>query len=121
MYSELIKFRNNISIARNVDFLTHDIIHGVLNRYASRNNVLIPDGNVEVVPKFREEIGCIEIMDDVFVRSNSVIMYNTGFISIFMEHVNCVACFSRQERFCAKIKSPSCRQTGRTVSLGTSN
>lgn len=32
LYSELIKFHNNIVVGRNVDFVTHDIIHTVLNR-----------------------------------------------------------------------------------------
>lgn len=64
IYSELIKFHNNVVIARNVDFCTHDIIHSVLNRTS---------GDF----KFKERIGCIEIMDNVFVGSNSVILYGT--------------------------------------------
>jgi acetyltransferase-like isoleucine patch superfamily enzyme len=64
IYSELIKFHNNIAIARNVDFCTHDIIHTVLNRMHGEF-------------KYRERIGCIEIMDNVFVGSNSVILYGT--------------------------------------------
>ena len=65
LYSELIKFHNNIVVARNVDFVTHDVMHGVFNRI---DNV---DG------KYGEMIGCIEIMDNVFIGSNSVILYNT--------------------------------------------
>lgn len=61
LYSQLIKFHNNIAIARNVDFVTHDVIHGVLNE-------LYPGG------VFKEHIGCIEIMDNVFVGSNTVIL-----------------------------------------------
>ena len=64
LYSELIKFHNNIAIARNVDFCTHDIIHTMLNR-------------IQRDLKFKERIGCIEIMDNVFVGSNSVILYGT--------------------------------------------
>lgn len=64
IYSELIKFHNNIAIAKNVDFCTHDIISSVLNRMS-----------YEV--KFKERIGCIEIMDNVFIGSNSVIIYGT--------------------------------------------
>lgn len=67
IYSELIKFHDNITVARNVDFCTHDVIHGVLNRYRDCN-----ERN-----KYRERIGCIEIMDNVFVGSNSVILYGT--------------------------------------------
>lgn len=64
IYSELIRFHNNIAIARNVDFCTHDIIHTMLNRISEEF-------------KFKEHIGCIEIMDNVFVGSNSVILYGT--------------------------------------------
>ena len=64
LYSELIKLHNNIAIARNVDFCTHDIIHRVLNRMS---------GDF----KFEERIGCIEIMDNVFIGSNSIILYGT--------------------------------------------
>lgn len=65
IYSELIRFHNNIVVARNVDFVTHDVMHSVFNR------VNVSDG------KFGEMIGCIEIMDNVFIGSNSVILYNT--------------------------------------------
>ena len=65
LYSELIRFHNNIVIARNVDFCTHDVIHSVLRK--------IPQNDFQ----FEEHIGCIEIMDNVFVGSNSVILYGT--------------------------------------------
>lgn len=65
IYSELIRFHNNIAVARNVDFCTHDIIHRVLNR--------LPENAYG----FKEHIGCIEIMDNVFIGSNSVILYGT--------------------------------------------
>lgn len=64
LYSELIRFHNNIAVARNVDFCTHDIIHRVLNRMAEDF-------------QYKERIGCIEIMDNVFIGSNSVILYGT--------------------------------------------
>ncbi len=68
LYSELISFHDNIAIARNVDFCTHDIMHAVFNRLPKdkRNDY-----------QFKERIGCIEIMDNVFVGSNSVILYDT--------------------------------------------
>lgn len=65
IYSELIRFHNNIVVARNVDFVTHDVMHSVFNKVDGS------DG------KFAEMIGCIEIMDNVFIGSNSVILYNT--------------------------------------------
>ena len=63
IYSELIKFHNNIAVSRNVDFCTHDIIKRVLNRLQENNT------------EFKEHIGCIEVMDNVFIGSNSVILY----------------------------------------------
>lgn len=63
LYPELIRFHNNVRIASGVTFITHDNIHYLLNRK-------YPD------KQFLETIGCIEIMDNVFVGSNSTIMYN---------------------------------------------
>lgn len=68
IYSELISFHNNIAVARNVDFVTHDVMHSVFNR--------LPE-ILSRSEKFKERIGCIEIMDNVFIGSNSVILYNT--------------------------------------------
>ncbi|MBO5576272.1 MAG: acyltransferase [Ruminococcus sp.] len=65
LYSELIRFHNNIVVARNVDFVTHDVMHTVFNRVEGSGG------------KYSEMIGCIEIMDNVFIGSNSVILYNT--------------------------------------------
>ena len=61
LYSELISFHNNITIARNVDFCTHDVIHGIFNRLAEEEKLGF---------KFSERIGCIEIMDNVFELIN---------------------------------------------------
>lgn len=68
LYSELIYFHNNIAIARNVDFCTHDVMHVVFNRLLEKKGEHF---------KFGERIGCIEIMDNVFVGSNAVILYDT--------------------------------------------
>lgn len=63
LYPKLIFLHNNIFLASNVLFLTHDTIHGMLNRkYETK--------------KFQEKLGCIEIMDNVFVGANSIIMYD---------------------------------------------
>lgn len=67
IYSELIKFHNNIVVARNVDFCTHDVMHNVFNRMDIKS----------IDYKFSERIGCIEFKDNVFIGSNSVILYNT--------------------------------------------
>src|SRR5690606_29016074 len=57
LYPELIKFHNNVRIASGVTFVTHDVIHYMLNK--KYNNIKVP-----------EKIGCIEIMDNVFIGSN---------------------------------------------------
>lgn len=63
LYSEQIRFHNNVRIASNVTFLTHDVVHNLLNfKYNEQT--------------FYEKKGCIEIMDNVFVGANSTIMYD---------------------------------------------
>lgn len=64
LYSNLVFIHNNVKIASNVGFITHDIIHTMLNRKYS-------DG------RFIEKVGCIEIMDNVFIGSGTRILYNT--------------------------------------------
>lgn len=61
LYPELIKFHNNISIGSNTSFLTHDGVFRILNRKYQTN-------------MFKEHIGCIEIMDNVFIGANTQIM-----------------------------------------------
>ena len=68
VYSELIFIHNNVSIGRNADFVTHDAIDFTLNK-------LPEDQRMDY--KFKERIGCIEIMDNVMIGSNSVILYDT--------------------------------------------
>lgn len=63
LYSELIYLHNNICIGSNVLFVTHDATHIVLNEKFG------PD-------KFIEEVGCIEIMDNVFIGSGTQILNN---------------------------------------------
>lgn len=64
LYAKLISIHNNVRIASNVTFATHDIIHYMLN---NRN---VSDNS----EKYSENIGCIEIMDNVFIGSNSTIV-----------------------------------------------
>ena len=61
---KFIKLHNNIAVASNVSFVTHDIIHKVLNH--------LPDQNV----KFKSHLGCIEVMDNDFIGSGTRIMPN---------------------------------------------
>lgn len=66
LYSRCIKIHNNVIVAAGAQFITHDTIHLVFNN-------MLPDstgGEIE------EEIGCIEIMDNVFVGGSSVIQKN---------------------------------------------
>ena len=59
----LIKIHNNVSIASNVHLIPHDIINKVFN------NSLETDQN-----GYKIHLGCIEICDNVFLGSHSVIL-----------------------------------------------
>ena len=63
LYSNLIFLHDNVNIASHVGFVTHDIIHGMLNKRTG-------------VGDFIEKVGCIEIMNNVFVGSCTQIKYN---------------------------------------------
>ncbi len=65
LYPKLISFGNNVWIASQVSFVTHDVIHRMLNN-------CIEGGG------FRENIGCIEINDNVFIGANTVILPNVS-------------------------------------------
>jgi len=62
LYPELIKFHNNIMVGAGVRFVTHDAVHTVLNRMD--------------IGSFPEMVGCIEVMDNVFIGADSTIMPN---------------------------------------------
>ena len=64
-YSQLIRIHDNVIIARGVEFVTHNMISSVLNRIPEA-----AEGH-----RFREQVGCIEIMDNCFIGINSVIMH----------------------------------------------
>lgn len=61
---ELIKLHNNVYIASNVTFVNHDIIHKMFNNLGNSN------------VKFYSHWGCIEVMDNVFIGTGSMIMPN---------------------------------------------
>jgi len=63
LHPELIRIHDNVRIGSNVQFITHDGVHNVLNKKYNTQ-------------KYKERIGCIEIMSNVFVGTNSTIMYN---------------------------------------------
>ena len=62
LYANLISLGNNVHLASNVKFITHDISHIMMNN-------LYQEG-------YYESIGCIEINDNVFVGSNTTILMN---------------------------------------------
>lgn len=62
--SELIFLHDNVHVATGVGFVTHDAIHDMLN-------------NTYESDSFVEKVGCIEIMDNVFIGSGTRILYNT--------------------------------------------
>lgn len=63
LYPELIKIGSNVRISSQVAFITHDTIHHMLNRKLREK-------------RFRENLGCIEIGDNVFIGTGSRILYN---------------------------------------------
>lgn len=60
---KLIRLHNNISIASGVVFVCHDVLHQVLNNM---------DDDLDII----FHMGCIEVMDNVFIGANSIIMPN---------------------------------------------
>ncbi len=63
LYAKLIRIHNNVRIASNVTFATHDITHLVLNNMPESRR-----------GGYSETVGCIEIMDNVFIGTNSTIV-----------------------------------------------
>lgn len=63
LYPKLISLGNNVWIASQVSFITHDVIHRMLNNCV--------DGG-----GFEENVGCIDIKDNVFIGSNTTILLN---------------------------------------------
>ena len=67
LYPELIKIGNNVVVASHVLFVTHDVTYAVING--------IP---CEPRNRVQEKIGCIEIGNNVFIGSNSTILYDVS-------------------------------------------
>ena len=63
LYPELIHLHNNIMIGAGVRLITHDATFAVLKR-CNRGR------------KYPEKVGCIEIMDNVFIGANAIILPN---------------------------------------------
>ena len=65
LYPKLISMGDNVWIASDVLLVTHDAIHYMLNNCAEESG-------------FRENIGCIDIKDNVFIGSSSTILPNVS-------------------------------------------
>lgn len=67
LYAGLIRLGNNVRVASDVRFVTHDITHGMINRLPEARR----GGRTA-----KETIGCISIGDNVFIGTNTTILYN---------------------------------------------
>ena len=72
LYPKLISIGNNVRIASNVTFCTHDVAHNMLNNIESDFYASVSDKVC-----FKEMKGRIEIGDNVFIGANTPILYNT--------------------------------------------
>lgn len=62
----LVKIHNNVSIAADVSIIPHDIIHMVFNKI-----------NKNMGNTYRIHMGCVEIFDNCFLGSHSIILEGT--------------------------------------------
>lgn len=64
LYSNLVYLHDNIWVGSDVRFIVHDAIHRMLNYKDTEG-------------KYVEKVGCIEVMNNVFIGSGTRILYNT--------------------------------------------
>lgn len=69
LYAKLISLGNNVNLASNVHFVTHDITHSMLNNV---NEFIAKREGA----KYAEKVGCIAIGNNVFIGAGTRIMYN---------------------------------------------
>ncbi len=67
LYAKCIRIGNNVRIASHVLLVTHDVSCFVLNNLGLKTR----EGK-----KFEEKIGCIDIGNNVFIGTNSTILYD---------------------------------------------
>lgn len=65
LYPKLIKLHNNVNLAADVTLITHDVSDNMINNTEYAKGKRLP-----------EKIGCIEIMDNVFIGAGSSILYD---------------------------------------------
>ncbi len=68
LYAKCIRIGNNVRLASHVALVTHDVSHFVLNNMCEKS---VGEGT-----RLHEKIGCIDIGNNVFVGSNTTILYN---------------------------------------------
>ena len=61
LYPELISFQDNVRVASNVTFITHDVTYTMLNHKFHTN-------------RFKEFKDCIDVRENVFIGANSTIL-----------------------------------------------
>lgn len=76
LYGKLIKIHNNVRVASNVSFVTHDITHAMLNNRKGIDIDLSDEKSKDKDSVYNEIVGCIEIMDNVFIGANVTILNN---------------------------------------------
>ena len=69
LYPNLIRLGDNVHISSNVRLVTHNDVHSVLN-YLSNSK------DISLQHHFKENIGCIDIGNNVFIGVNSIITSN---------------------------------------------
>lgn len=65
LYPKLIKLHNNVGVQKTVSFITHDMLNRNLK-------IAFPDRDFGT----RERIGCIEIMDNVYLSTRVIVMHD---------------------------------------------
>lgn len=68
LHGRLISVGDNVNLASNVTFITHDVIYNMLNKKAGEK-------------KHEEYLGCIKIGDNVFIGANTTILYDVNIAS----------------------------------------
>lgn len=66
LYADKIFLGDNVRCDSNVSFITHDVIHSMLNNRADNDL------------KFKEKIGSIHVGDNVFIGAHSIILYDVN-------------------------------------------
>lgn len=62
----LVKIHDNVAIAADVYIIPHDIIHMVFNK--------LNHAQIRELGEYRIHMGCVEIMDNCFIGSHSIIL-----------------------------------------------